>query len=73
MNAILGQVVNNNPRFWSWGDILIGIVVVCAAVALVFVALRAFKIEIPEWFRQVILIVVVAVVVIVAIRFVLAL
>ncbi len=70
---MLAQIVNNNPRFWSWGDILIGIVVVCAAVALVVVALKAFGIQLPEWFKQVILIVVVAVVVIVAIRFVLSL
>jgi hypothetical protein len=71
MNALLGQVVNN--RLWSWGDILIGIVVLAAVIALVYVALRQFGIEIPQWFKQVIMIVVVAVVVILAIRFVLAL
>ncbi len=60
-------------RSWSLGEILIAVVIVAAAVALVYVALRQFGVSIPQWVVQVFWIVVVAVVVIFAIRFVLTL
>lgn len=60
-------------RTWSLGDMLIAIVLIAAAVALVWVALRQFGISIPAWVQQVFWIVIVAVVVIAAIRFVLSL
>jgi hypothetical protein len=61
-----------NVRVWGFGEFLIAIVVIAACVALVYVALRKFNIEIPDWVVQVFWIVVVAFVVIVAIRLVLA-
>jgi hypothetical protein len=68
------QAVRAGP-FWGWGlaELLIAVVVVAAAVALVYIALRQFKYEIPAWVIQVFWIVVVAFVVILAIRFVMSL
>lgn len=55
---------------WSIGEIAIAIVAIAAIVALVCVALNKFGIQIPDWVKQVLWIVVVAVVVILAIRFI---
>lgn len=52
---------------------LVAIVVIAAAVALVYVALRQFGVAVPAWVVQVFWIVVIAIVVIAAIRFVLTL
>lgn len=60
-------------RAWSLQQMLIAIVIIAAAVALVYVALRQFGVAIPEWVRQVFWIVVVAFVVILAIRLVFSL
>jgi hypothetical protein len=59
-------------RAWSFGELLIAIVIVAACVALVYVALRQFGVGIPAWVVQVAWIVVVAFVVILAIRLVLS-
>lgn len=55
------------------GELAIWIVAIAAVFALVFVAMRAFKINPPDWAVQVFWIVVVAVVVILAIRLVMSL
>lgn len=57
---------------WSIGNIAIAVVVIAAVVALVYVALRAFKVEIPAWVIQVFWILIVAFVVIAAIKLVLS-
>lgn len=53
--------------------LLIAVVVVAACVALVYVALQQFGVQVPAWFVHVLWIVAVAFVVIVAIRFVMTL
>ncbi len=55
---------------WSFVGILIGVVVVAALIALVYVALRQFGITIPPFLITVLWIVIVAVVVIFAIKLV---
>lgn len=67
---MFAQAVGAGIAGLSFVQILILIVVITACVALVVIALRKFGIQLPEWFTQVILIVVVAVVVIIAIKFV---
>lgn len=70
---LLAQV---RPVFWAgWGftEILIAIIVIAAAVAIMYVALRQFGIQIPQWVIQIFWIVVVAFVAIVAIRIVMSL
>ena len=59
-------------QFWglSIEQLAITIVVIAAVVALVFLALRQFKVTIPPWVIEVLWIVVVAMVIILAIRFV---
>jgi hypothetical protein len=71
MNALLAAVVVGGGDY-SLGQIAIAIVIIAAVVALVYVALRQFGIQIPAWVQQVFWIVVVAFVVIVAIKFVLS-
>lgn len=58
---------------YSIGQIAITVVIVAAVCALVAVALRQFKITIPEWVVHVFWILVVACVVILAIKLVLSL
>jgi len=58
---------------WSLGEILIAIVLIAAGIALVAVALRKFQITVPDWFIQVLCIVVVAIVVVMALRFIFSL
>jgi hypothetical protein len=55
---------------WTIADYAIAVVILLAVIALVYVAARAFGTPLPEWFFQVVGIVVVCVIVIVAIRFV---
>jgi hypothetical protein len=57
---------------WSLGELLIAVVIIAACVALVYVALRQFEIEIPRWMIQVFRIIIVALVIIFAIRLVLS-
>lgn len=58
---------------WSIAEVLIAVVVIAAACALVWVALRQFGIAIPAWAIQCLWICVVAVVVVVCIRFLMTL
>jgi hypothetical protein len=58
---------------WALADYAIALVVLLAIVALVYVAARAMGAPLPQWFFQVVGIVVVAVVIIVAIRIVVSL
>ena len=59
--------------FWGYGigQVAIAIVIICAVIALVYVALRQFGIGIPDWVKHVFWIVVCAFVVVVAIKIVL--
>ena len=72
MGTLLGQVVAP-ARVWTFGDILIALVIVLACVGIVYVATQAFGVPIPKWLIKIVLICVVAVVAILAIRFVLSL
>jgi hypothetical protein len=73
MGLILAQAGGGLRNFdMSIGGILVAIVVIAAAIALVYVALRQFGISIPPWLIQVFWILVVAVVVIFAIKLVLS-
>ena len=65
---VLAQIVAG----YSLGQLAIAVVIIAAVVALVYVALRQFGIQIPPWVVQVFWILVVAIVVIAAIRFVLS-
>ena len=58
---------------WSFGDWIIAIIIVAACIGILYVALRQFGIEIPQWLMRIIMICIVAVVAIAAIRFVLSL
>jgi hypothetical protein len=60
-------------RSYSLGELLIGVVILAACCALVWVALRQFQVTIPQWVLHVFWIVVVAIVVIFALRLVLSL
>lgn len=71
--AILAQNVGGGMRGWGLQEILIAIVVIAAAVGLVFIALRVFGIAIPGWVVQCFWICVAAFVIIMAIRFVFSL
>ncbi len=68
---LLAQI-GGNLASWSFGQILIAVVIIAACVALVYVALNKFGVGIPDWVIQVFWIVVVAFVVIFAIRLVLS-
>lgn len=57
----------------SIGQIAIAVVIFFAVIALVYVALRQFGVEVPAWVQQVLWICIVAVVIILAIRFVMSL
>ena len=72
MLAILFAQQTNfwNFRTWGFTELAIAVVVIAAIAGLVFVALREFKVPIPQWFINCILIVVVAAVVIFCIRMV---
>ncbi len=60
-------------RGWSFGEILVAVVILAACIGIVYVAMRQFGVSIPAWAVQIFWIVVVAVVAILAIRFVLSL
>lgn len=72
MSELLAQVARPVGG-WSFGQILIAIVIIAACVAIVYVALRQFGIAIPQWVIHIFWICAVAVVAILAIRFVLSL
>lgn len=55
---------------WSIAEFAIAIVAIAAIVALVYVALNKFGVQIPDWVKQVFWIIVVAFVVIFAIKLV---
>lgn len=57
---------------WSFGEFLIAIVIIAAAIAIACVAVRAFGLTIPAWLVQIFWIVIVCCVAIFAIRFVLS-
>lgn len=58
---------------WGIGELAITVVLVAALIALIYIALTQWKIQIPEWAKQVFWVVVVATVIIIAIRFLLSL
>jgi hypothetical protein len=57
---------------WGIGQIIIAVIVVLAAIGIALIACKQFGIAIPQWFIQILIIVLVACVAIVAIRFLLS-
>lgn len=69
--AVFAQVVA--PGGWrAWGlvDWVVAIVIVAAVVAILYFALQAMGVALPEWFKKICLVVLVAVVAILAIKLV---
>jgi hypothetical protein len=64
--SILGAV---SMPDWTFTQIAIAIIIIAAIVAVVFVALRQFNVQIPQWAINVFWILVVAVVCILAVKF----
>lgn len=58
---------------WSFGEVLVALIVLAAVVAVFLIALRNMQIAIPPWVTQIIWVVGVAVLAILAIRFLLSL
>lgn len=58
------------PHDWTIAGIAIAVVAIAAIFALVLVALKRFKITVPEWVIEVFWIILVGIVVIAAIKFV---
>lgn len=58
---------------WAMGDILVAIVVIAAAVGIVYVALQQFDVKIPAFVAKIFWIVVCAVIAVTALRFILGL
>lgn len=54
---------------WSFSGIVIGIIIIAAIIGILYVALKVFGVQIPQWAMQIFWIVVVAVVAIFAIKF----
>ena len=75
MIAVLDQVVIRGGGVSSWGlmEWIIAIIVLAAAIAIMWVALNKFGITIPDWAVKIFWICVVAVVAIVAIHFIMSL
>ncbi len=65
---MFAQTVSAAIKSWSFVDILIGIIVIAAAIAIVFIVLKKLEIEIPSWVIQIFWIVVLCFVAILAIR-----
>lgn len=66
MLTLLAQAVG--PAGWSIGQIAIAVILIAAIVAVVFIAVRAFGLPIPQWVWQVIGVLIVAFVCILAVR-----
>ena len=62
----------HNMGAWSFGEIVIAIIVVTAIIAILFVAMKQFQIQIPQFVITVFWILVAAFVCILAVRFLLA-
>lgn len=58
---------------WSIQNILIAAVIIMAGIALLYIAMRQFNVQIPEWVKQVFWVVVVCFVIVAAIRIVFSL
>lgn len=71
MGTLFAQVAVGHA--WSFGEILVAVIVIAACVGIVWVALRAMGVQLPQWFVQILLIIAVAVVAILAIKFLLTL
>ncbi len=69
MNLVAQALSPSHGFAWTLENILIAVVIVAAMVALVWIALREFKITIPPWVLQILWVVAVAFVVIMAIKF----
>lgn len=56
---------------WGIGEIVIAVILIAAVVAILFIAVNAMGVQIPNWVVQIFWVVVIAVVAILAIRFLL--
>ena len=72
MLRVLFASLAAGSQTWSLGDVLIGVIVVAALVAIVWVAVRAMGIVVPQYIVHVLWIIAVAVIAILAIRFLLS-
>lgn len=72
MHSLLAMFVGPYTS-WGIGELLIALVIICGAVAIAVIALRKLNIPVPEWFKQMLWVVVIVVVAVVLIRFVLSL
>lgn len=70
MYSIMAQAGQLGPLSgWSFEHILIAIVIFAAAVGVLFILLKVFGITLPQWFINILLILVAAVIGILAIKF----
>ena len=58
---------------WTFGDWIIAIIIIAACLGVLYIALRQFGVEIPQWLIRIVMICVVALVAIAAVRFLLSL
>lgn len=61
------------PAAWSFGEILIALVILGGAAGIFLIAMRQFGLQVPQWVLQMLGIVAVVLVAVVLIRFVLGL
>lgn len=70
MNPFILALWDKPMGAWGIVDILKLIIIVAACIGIVLVALKVFKVQIPEWAVQIFWIVIVAIVALVAINIV---
>lgn len=72
--ATFAQVVQAGGwRTWGLVEWVVAIIIVATVIAILYVALQAMGITLPEWFKKIAIIVVVAIVAILAIKLILSL
>ncbi len=60
-----------NIQQWSFGQILIAIIVIAGAIAITIIALRQFGMTLPQWLIQMLIVVAVVIVAVFLLRVVL--
>ena len=71
MSSLFAQIIRPNVSTWGFGDFLIAIIVVAGCIAITYIALRVFGVEIPQWVAQIFWVVIAVCVAVFAIRFIL--
>ena len=57
---------------YSIGELMIGVIIVAAIIAITYIALKGFGIPIPPWFMQIVLVIVLCIVAVFAIRLIMS-